>query len=424
MQGEDDFLWGAAISPHQVDSSENTDWARWEEEYAGELADRAALRFADLEAWDDIAEEATDPANYRSQDGIHHMERYEDDLDLVADHNLNAVRTGFEWGEVQPSPDSFDRDTIQQYHDYLDAMEERGIEPVITLWHFTNPDWFVDDGSWHGDSAVQHFKDYVERMVDEFGDRVDHWVTLNEPSAWVRAAYGMGNLFPNGVTWPGGATEDSILPVNPVKMYRAYTSLAEAHHAAYDIIKENNPEAKIGTANSIGAWRPYNESRINNAICSVLEQIEYRDWLDRTEDSVDFIGVNHYVPIDVDYRLRGNNYPRSDMGWPTDPGSLEEVVRKIDEEYEQPVIITEHGLADREDEQRQDMIEGAVESVREMREDGVDIQGYLHWSLLDNFEWDKGYWPRFGLVEIDHEDDFERTPRTSFERYADLIRDT
>lgn len=420
---DEDFLWGASISPHQVEGSEGSDWSRWEQEYAEELANMAEDRFGDRGSWDMIAGEAEDPDNYISGEAIAHQDRYEEDIGYAADMGLDALRIGIEWSRIQPEEDGFDEEALEEYHAYFDAMEEEGIEPMVTLWHFTNPDWFVDEGGWHSDEAVERYGAYVDRVVEEFGDRVDHWVTLNEPSAWVRSAYGMGTLMPTGVDWPGGAAEDSLLPVQPLQAWRAYTNLAEAHHRAHDSIKDADPDAMVGTANSIGAWRAHGDGWLNGKIVDLLERFEYRDWIDRTEDAIDFVGVNHYVPIDVDVFMRGNDYRTSDMGWPVEPGSLEEVVRDIDGEYDQPVIVTEHGLADREDELRTEMVEEAVPMMERLREDGVDVEGYFHWSLLDNFEWDKGFWPRFGLIEIDHEDGLERRPRESARRYAELIRD-
>lgn len=440
----DEFLWGAAISPHQTEGSPNSDWHRWENKYSQKLAESAERRFGDLDKWPEIKDEAQDPENYISKDGIGHRQRYDEDFKIAKEIGLNSFRTGIEWSRVQPGPDEFDEEEIKHYKDYFESMQDKNLEPMVTLWHFTNPDWVEDSyGGWHNDETVEKFCDYVEKMAEEFGDEVDYWITLNEPSGWIRPVYGLNDIIPvtpMNIPWPGAGLEDQKISFRPVKAFKAYQNLKKAHQNAYEIIHEHSDNAMVGTSNAIGTWRDPYDNLISRNIKQLVEHIEYGDWLESNIDHSDFIGVNHYAAIDLDPldalneatdldflpETDSNNYSKTDMGWPVDPTSLREVLENLSEnkyiqERDIPLIVTEHGAADRDDEVRPEMISEAVDAVKD---EDLNVKGYYHWSLFDNFEWDKGFWPRFGLVEIDYENNKERKLRGSARLYSNLIENS
>lgn len=146
----EDFLWGASVSPHQVEGGLENNWTRWEEEHAEELAGEAEDRFGGLDVWEDIREEAGEPDTYISGEAVRHGERYAEDFALASGMGLNAFRTGIAWSRVMPEPGVVDEDALDHYRDYIESMHEHGLEPVVTLWHYALPEWFVEEGGWHG----------------------------------------------------------------------------------------------------------------------------------------------------------------------------------------------------------------------------------------------------------------------------------
>ncbi|MDY6778500.1 MAG: family 1 glycosylhydrolase [Candidatus Nanohaloarchaea archaeon] len=403
-----DFLWGAATAAHQVEGGNENDWTRWEEKYAEQLAATAPEAYCDVPVWDEIAEKATDPDNYRSGRAVDHWNRYEEDIEHLDELGLDAYRFSIEWSRVQPSPGSFDEDAIQHYQDLIQELQEHDIEPIVTLWHFTNPQWFVDKGGWRQEDAPQQFQDYVDRMVDEFGDDVSYWVTLNEPVGYVYHTYWKDSWLDR---------ETGLVPT-----YRASKNVIEAHKTAYSTIKDSHPDAQVGTANNITYFEPYDDSPVNRAFTWLFEQLERGIFLRQTLEHQDFIGVNYYLHRQVDYRFRNDDSrDESDMGWDLSPEGFGQVLHQL-AAYDRPILVTEHGVADMDDTKRAEYIEESIDELRDAIKDGVDVRGYLHWSLLDNFEWDKGRWPRFGLIEVDY-DTLERRVRDSARRYADLVEE-
>lgn len=423
---DDGFLWGASVSPHQVEGGLEDNWTRWEAEHAEELAGAAGDRFGGLDVWDDIWEEATTPGTYVSGEGVRHAERYAEDFALAADMGLNAFRTGIAWSRVMPEPGVVDEAALEHYKDYFDSMHAHGLDPVVTLWHYALPEWFVEEGGWHGDRAVEHWETYVDAVVEAIGDDVTYWVTLNEPTAYLREYGGVmtvvkpflpEEMLPRG---PDYGIPDRLVDYNPLRKRRARANLDEAHRYAYDRIHAAGEEAMVGTANTVGAWQRTDSGILERSIGRIGSWWEYGRWVERNRDAMDFLGVNHFVPADMNAILPWRDgYETSDMGWPVDEGSLGDVLDAV-ADYDMPILVTEHGLADRSDAKRQELVDQAVTDVVAAREEH-DVLGYLHWSFCDNYEWDKGRWPRWGLVGIDYENGYERVPRNSARVYEQAI---
>lgn len=400
-----DFFWGVATSAHQVEGNNtNSDWWRHEQRVAEKRAKHARSRFSHLNVWPDIQDAAQTPGNYISRDAVNHVERYEEDIELAAQLGLNAFRFSLSWAKLMPEKDTVDGDVIAHYKQVLQKIRSEGMEPFVTLWHFVDPAWLADNGGWSSKTAVQHFTRYVETANQHFSDDVEYWMTFNEPTGWLANAY-------LGGRWPPAKH-------HPLQAYWAFKHIVQAHHAAYDILDSDH----VGIAANVTDFRPYNHNPANQVVAKLLRYLEYEHLIDTVSGKLDWIGVNHYRPRDIDVFLRSHAYQKSDLGWKLDPESLYNVLLALDAQYELPLIVTEHGLADRHDDHRSWFLTESLAHLERARQDGVDVNGYLHWSLLDNFEWDKGFWPRFGLVEVDRETG-ERTLRPSAKEYADHIHE-
>jgi beta-glucosidase len=401
------FLWGASISSHQVEGGLENDWTRWERQNATRWARTGPLeRIQDLLGAASRPPAATDPDNYISGQATDHFNRYEEDAALADDIGLNALRFSLEWSRLQPTPGDLDAEAVAHYREKIQALRDRGIEPIVTVWHYAHPQWFVDDFGWHHAVAPAKFRDYTERVAEAFGDLVTYWITMNEPAAYVRAAYVFDGF-------PPAKTKVWQAP-------RAWRNLVRAHNQAYGAL--DDADNLVGVSLAAGSFEPYTDTVVNRKLAGLLRHLEHDAFLQRLLPNLDFIGINYYIEYEVDVlgrNLLNGSRPRSDMGWPLSPGGLEQLCKRL-ARYDLPLMVTEHGLADSDDEHRGWYIRESVAALERAREAGVPINGYLHWSLTDNFEWDKGFWPRFGLAAVDY-DDHSRTLRDSTAVYADII---
>lgn len=177
----------------------------------------------------------------------------------------------------------------------------------------------------------------------------------------------------------------------------------------------------VGTANNMTNFKPVNDLKINRALAKTLRYIERDHFISKTIEYQDFIGINHYFKHDVYILGRKTDEMRSDLGWSQSPQSLFSVVEDASK-WGKPVLVTEHGIADMKDEKRKKYLRESISELENLEE--TELLGYLHWSLLDNFEWDKGFWPRFGFIEVDHENNLERKIRESGELYSHRIRES
>lgn len=191
-----------------------------------------------------------------------------------------------------------------------------------------------------------------------------------------------------------------------------------AHRAAYDRIHATDDAAMVGSATAVSDWRASSSVPGSSLLCQTAAYLEHGRWIEATIEESDYLGINHYTPIELPLFWRGTEN-RSDLNWDLDTHSLRHVVEKLSS-YDAPLIVTEHGVADATDNKRQQLIDATVADIEALRE-RHDIRGYLHWSLLDNFEWSHGFWPRFGLIHVDYENDRERHPRKSADLYRQHI---
>lgn len=402
------FLWGASTSAHQVEGNNENDWTIWERKNSHRLARQAPKYFGrHSPVWNEIKDEAASPSNYISGAACDHWNRYSEDYELAEKIGLNAYRLSVDWARIEPREGQFDQQAIEHYRDMIKSLKRRGIEPFVTLWHWPLPIWLMRKGGWSYPEVSHHFIGYTATVVRALGDDVKFWITLNEPNVYTSESYLVGH-------WPPA--------LKSLRAYwRAVSNLVKSHREAYHIIKSISPTAQVGIANNFIPYFAYKHRRVNKILLRVADWRWNYTFLARIKNHLDFVGVNHYFQYVVDF---GFNRPvsrlRSDLGWELYPEAMYHILKAL-KRYKLPVYITENGVADREDRYRPWFIRETLRSVHRAIERGVDVRGYFHWSLIDNFEWDKGFWPRFGLIAVNYKTQ-ERTLRPSAHAYAEIIK--
>ena len=401
------FFWGAATASHQVEGNTHNDWSEWEKKHASRLASEATSHFGHLPQWQRFKTEAERPQNYISGLACDHYNRFEEDFDIAQSLHHNAHRFSIEWSRIEPSEGVFNEQEIEHYRQVITALKKRNIEPFVTLWHWTLPIWLAEQGGIHCSRFPFYFARYTEKIVQSLGTEVRFWITLNEPDVVASHAYQKG-------AWP---------PQN--KSLFAYVSvlrnLVAAHKLAYERIKSIVPDAQIGIAKHQVSF-VVNRPTIINRCLRAIGHYFWNTWmLKRIQNTQDFIGLNHYNRNVVDNGFYKNpNHQVTDFGWEYYPESIYQALLEL-KRFQKPIYITENGIADASDTLRQQFIPRSLAAVHRAIAHGVPVQGYMYWSLLDNFEWDKGFWLRFGLIEIDYVTQ-KRTVRPSALQYAEICK--
>src|SRR4051812_6653357 len=428
------FLWGAATSSHQIEGfNEKNDWWAWEQEGNCE-------------------------GGVRSGAACDHLHRFREDLRLAADLGLNSYRFSVEWSRIEPEEGKYDEGAIEWYRELIAECERLKLVPMLTLHHFTSPKWFADGGGFTRKRSADQFAAFTEFVVRRLGANVPLWCTFNEPGVLVSGTY-LGCFMPPA-------------KYAPKHLSLACTNILRAHVRAYRLIHSRMPERtgpwkdmplQVGIAHNMldfmpdRPWHP-----IEKFLTGLFKRFYNDSWLDAVtggrqhfgifglipkalrvkeamgQKTCDFIGVNYYtkayvqfwprnategrpnpLPIGVEFARRKE--PSSDLKWAVHPEGFLKVIRKA-ASYGLPIYITENGIADHKDALRPDYLLSHLKVLDQARAEGIDIRGYYHWSLLDNFEWVKGFWPRFGLYKVDFET-FERTPTRSAQLLRQLIAD-
>ncbi len=401
----DNFYFGASTSSHQVEGGCINDWSEWEKRNAKRLADES-VKFSNLESWDLIKSEALTPANYISDIAADHYSRYKEDFDVAKKIGINAYRFSIEWSRIEPERGVWDADQLKHYNKMISALRERDIEPFVTIWHWTLPLWLSEMGGVSHPEFPELFAKYTAKLADEFSGHVKFFITINEPEIYSLNSYLRG-------IWP--PEKKGLLSYK-----RAMKSLIKSHILAYDEIKKRIPDSMIGPACNMTYFEA-GRGFINKAIASLSERLWNRFFLNHVKSKIDYIGVNYYFHNRINYGFNKNRKSsESDLGWELYPQGIENVLNRL-KDYNLPVYITENGLADAEDKKRAWFIEVSMRSIMKAMDNGVDVRGYFHWSLMDNFEWDKGFWPRFGLISIDRKDLTRKIRIESCDRYREII---
>lgn len=398
----DGFLWGSATSSHQVEGGNaNNEWWDWEKTPGHILDGTVSGRACD------------------------HYTRYEEDFDIAKSLHQNAHRLSVEWSRIEPEEGKWDMDEVIHYRRVLEALKARGMKVMLTCWHFTLPKWFAAKGGWESGDAIRLFDRYVSFLAAEYGDLVDIWVTMNEPMVYLVQSYGAG-------IWPPGVK-------SPIRNVHVFGKMCLSHKAAYRSlhrILDGRPgvhaKAMVGIAQNIITFEPYRkQSIIDGVFVWFADKAFNRQFFIWTKGFHDFIGINYYFHYRIKYvpkniaqlfvEVHTENREVSDLGWEINTQGIFDAIISMNR-YRKPIIITEHGVANADDGKRPRIIVAALKEVYHAIQSGVDIRGYFHWSLIDNYEWEKGFSGRFGLVAIDYVT-MKRTPRRSAYVYADICKE-
>ncbi len=401
------FLWGSATSAHQVEGGTNNQWTQWEKDNAQRLADEAKTKW---QPWQqEKFPEMFEKENYVSGTACDHYNRFQQDFDIAKELGQNAHRFSIEWSRIEPEEGKFDEKEIEHYRQVLIALRERGIEPFVTLWHWTEPIWFNDQGGWTNKKSQAYFVRFVEKVVGEYKDLVKFWIVINEANVGIGFGYLLGSQPP--------------AKKGLVNFFRAYFNLLASFKKAALVIHEIDKSAEIGIANSITHYEAKILPGLNYLLVKLIEFFsEY--FLRATVTQCTFIGCNYYSRYVISFS--GKNAAskiKNDLEWEIYPEGLYFILKEL-KKYNLPIYITENGLADAKDEKRKEFIADHLKWMHRAIEEGADVRGYFYWSLLDNFEFPevRGFWPRFGLVEIDFKTQ-ERKIRPSAFEYTTICKE-
>jgi beta-glucosidase len=382
------FLWGAATAGHQVEGN-NVNSDVWEMEWA------TPSIFAEPSA-----------------DACDHYHRYADDIAMLAGVGLVAYRFSLEWSRIEPEEGAGSRAELEHYRRMVATCHEHGITPVVTYSHFAVPRWFARLGSWNNAASADHFARYAERVTAHLGDLLPWVATLNEPNV-IALVMATGSA-------PAAALEQSESLAAAGASGPAFFAsadverMAAAHRKASDAIKAGPGDAKVGWTLALPDFQalPGGEEW-----CDSARRRAELDWLDVSRAD-DFVGVQTYTrdrfgPTGM-VRAGADEptMPTMQTGWEVYPPALGHTTRLAAQHAGVPVLVTENGMATSDDAARIEYTRGALEGLAAAMHDGVDIRGYFHWTLLDNFEWTAGYRMTFGLVAVDRTT-FARTVKPS-----------
>jgi len=377
------FLWGTATAAHQIEGGNwNNDWWAFEHQEGTKVVEPSG--------------DACDSYN-----------RWEQDLDLVADMGLNAYRFSLEWSRIEPEDGEFSMAELDHYKAICQGARDRGILPVVTFHHFTSPRWLAEKGAFEWSEAPARFGAYVERAAAHLGDEIGMACTINEPNVVAFMGYVLG-AFPPGVEF--ALDRQAVVTENFVASHRIAVDALRAAAGSYPVGLTLSMAELIAKEGGESARDEFQE---------LMEDVYLRG----TEGD-DFIGVQCYTRYffgPSGFEGSPRDARRTPMGYEFWPDCVGATVRRAAEVTGLPVIVTENGVSGEDDAERIEYIDAALRSLAGAMADGVDVRGYVYWSLLDNFEWTYGYGQRFGLVDVDRRS-FLRSPKPSAEHLGGIAR--
>jgi beta-glucosidase len=403
------FLWGASTAAHQVEGGNHNQWTVWELENAKTRAAQAEYHYHEYPGWERVKDQAKDPYNYISDGLADHHNRYKEDFDYLEKMNMNAYRFSIEWSRVEPEEGAWNSEAIAHYKEYISELYRRGMEPIATLLHFTLPVWFADKGGFEQRSNVKYFVRYVEKIMSEVGGHLRYIIVINEPEVYAYQGYQVQE-------WPPAIS-------SKIKLLKVMLNQGLAFRRASKVIHSLNRRYKVGVSKNATYFYPGDNARLSHIGAWFMHTLQNDFVLSLFVKQSDFIGLNYYFSSRVlGYRVHNpENLPRSDVDWSMSPADIEFVLEQLHEKYKLPILITENGLADSEDTHREWWIKETIIAMQSAMKRGVNLIGYIHWSLMDNFEWAYGKWPRFGLVAVDYKTG-KRTLRPSAVWFGRVIK--
>jgi len=398
-----DFQWGTATAAHQVEGGHDANnWAAWENDPGPDGKGR--IQNAD-----------------KAGDACQHWERYPEDLDRMKDElGLNAYRFSLSWSKLEPRPGEFDEAAIQHYHDVIAACRARGLEPMVTLHHFTHPMWFERIGSFEKAENISHIERFTKRMFEEYGPEVRYWCTFNEPGPFSVMGWGLG-VFPPGKK-------------SPRVLAQVIRNLCAAHSRMVAVIRTlpHGDTAQVGLVKNIFQMDPWKRGNpLHWILCRILDHVYNQAILGYLEtgrvklsipvlmsvdeqipgERGDFVGLNYYANLLIDPFMKreppfeAHKRPGqvlTDMPYTIYAEGLWRALHRLSR-VGMPIYITENGLPDDRDDRRATWIRRYLFAMRKAMDEGVDVRGFYYWSFMDNFEWAEGFRMRFGLYAVDYE---------------------
>ena len=426
---QDDFLWGASTAATQMEGAYDE---------GGKC----------LSIWD-VA-----PADkIKNGENCHvacdHYHRYKEDVALMKEIGLKSYRFSVSWCRIVPEEGKINEEGLRFYSELVDELTRNGIEPLVTLYHWDLPIWVNEKGGWLSNTTIDDFVFYVEAVVKRLSDRVRYWITFNEPQCFLMNGYMQGVHAP--------------FKRNYLAMPKFSKVFMRANKKAVDIIRAHAlRKPMVGLSYATGAFIPDNEtdpSSVEQARRKSFNEgmglMNNRWWMDpvilgkgvsaygiyhisnriakEVKADFDFIGVNHYEAFNYsawggDKTIDRSKLPLSQLGWVMDGRSMYWTLKFIYERYHLPIMITENGVAldDKvidgtvDDEKRISFMDDYLANMKKAMKEGVEVLGYNHWSLMDNFEWAEGYTPRLGLIHVDY-GSLKRALKNSAYHYKHII---
>ena len=386
------FLWGTAMSAHQTEGN-NVNSDAW-------LAEHVSPTLF------------LEPSN----DACDSYHRFEGDIALAADLGFNCHRIGIEWARIEPEPGQFSSAELDRYRRQLEACHARGLAPMVTFSHFTVPRWFAARGGFEVSDAADLFARFAERATAHLGDLISYATTFNEAN--IQRLVRQLRLDPRAkdlidamlaaCARRSGSERFSSLLFAPIETSEPV--LLDSHAKAAAAMKAGPGSFPVGLTLSMQDVQGVGNRHLAEQLIDTL----YGPWLDAARGA-DFVGVQTYTRVRVGPHGRLDPPPGAEMtaaGYEFYPQALGGTIRFAHERIGRPVFVTESGIATDDDSRRIAYIDAALDAVRQCLADGIDVRSYVYWSLLDNFEWTRGYAEHFGLVEVDRRT-FERKPKPS-----------
>ena len=410
-----DFLVGAATAAHQVEGN-NIHSDYWAMEH---------MKYGNF--------------NEPSLDAVDHYNRYEEDIKMVAEAGLNAYRFSIEWARIEPKQGVYDENEIEHYRKVLTCCRENGVEPIVTMMHFTSPKWLIENGGWENEATVEAFKNYCQYVTEQLGDLMHYVCTINEANmgiqvAAISARYRAQMMAKMQRMQQGGAEEkkdlegtaqvgmnfndmmanmqtqkeenveifgtDTLQTFVSARTPEGDMLVIRAHQAARAAMKAVKPELQIGltlSLHDIQAQEGGEETAAKEWVDEFTHYVPYikeDDFFGLQNYSRSLIGPNGILPVPEGAEI-------TQMDYEYYPEGLEHVIRRVYEEMPMPIMVTENGIATADDTRRVAYIQTAMKGVENCIQDGIPVKGYMYWSMMDNFEWQKGFGMTFGLISVD-----------------------
>lgn len=404
---EDKFMFGAATAAHQVEGNNiNSDF--WT------MENIPGTRYKEP-----------------SLDAVDHYNRYREDIKILADVGLNTYRFSIEWARIELSKGSFNKDEIEHYRDVLNCCHEHGVVPVVTLHHFSSPKWLISEGGWESESTIEYFGNYCKYVISELGDLIPYVCTINEVNMGIQIARIMKEFMSKmgkvADAKPANADVQVGLNVDMKSDMEKYNESLEevfgidhkkvqpflaprtkdgdiiimkCHQKAREVIKTLKPNIKVGVTMSLYDYQalPGGEEYVK-----AMWDEDFLHYIPYIQED-DFFGVQNYTrkvfgpngKVNPDENTRMTEADNEFY-----PESLAGVLQFVSKHWKKPIIVTENGISTSNDKDRVEFIDGVIKNLYKCVEEGINIIGYIHWSLLDNFEWQRGYSQKFGLIGVD-----------------------